>query len=53
MLKGQADGIDQYVLNMKQGVKAGMVRTIEECQAGVDAIKENFPEISLYNERGK
>ena len=46
VLKEQADGIEQYILNLKSGVKAGMVRSI-------DAIKQQFLNISLYQEKGK
>lgn len=53
VLKEQANGIEQYILNLKSGVKAGMVRSIEDCQAGIDAIKQQFLNISLYQEKGK
>lgn len=33
--------------NVELGVKSGMVRTVVDCQAGVDALKESFKQISL------
>lgn len=47
------DGILQYIENMKMGVRKGMVRSIEECQAGIDAIRGNYRNVSLNNASGK
>lgn len=47
------DGILQYIENMKMGVRKGMVRSIEECQAGIDAIRGNYRSVSLNNASGK
>jgi len=47
------EGILQYIENIKMGVLKGMVRSIEECQAGNNALKENYKSVSLYNESGK
>ena len=52
-LKTHKEGILQYIENMKMGVRKGMVRSVEECQAGLDAIKGNYRSVSLYNESGK
>ena len=47
------EGILQYIENVKMGVRKGMVRSMEECQAGIDAIKGNYRSVSLYNASGK
>ena len=52
-LKTHNEGILQYIENMKMGVRKGMVRSVEECQAGIDAIKGTYRSVSLYNESGK
>lgn len=33
--------------NVERGVNSGMVRTVVDCQAGVDALKESYRQISL------
>lgn len=35
--------------NVQLGVKSGMVRTVIDCQAGVDALKEKYRNLSLAN----
>lgn len=35
--------------NVQLGVKSGMVRTVVDCQAGVDALKEKYRQLSLAN----
>lgn len=45
--------IDQYVENMRLGVIKGMIRSVEECKAGLNAISRNYLNISLHNETGK
>ena len=35
--------------NVQLGVKSGMVRTVIDCQAGVDALKEKYRQLSLAN----
>ena len=47
------EGILQYIENMKMGVRKGMVRSVEDCKAGTDALKGNYRSVSLYNESGK
>ena len=37
----------QYIANMKLGVKTGMVRSVEECRAGIDSIKHSYLNIFL------
>ncbi|XP_068748355.1 uncharacterized protein [Montipora capricornis] len=39
--------IDRYRENVELGVKSGMVRTVIDCQAGVDALKESYRQLSL------
>ena len=51
-LQSHKAGILQYIENMKMGVRKGMVRSVEECVAGTDAIKRKYLNISLYNETG-
>ena len=52
-LKGHKAGILQYIENMKMGVRKGMVRSVEECQAGIDSIKTSYQHVSLDNETGE
>ena len=51
-LRGHKDGILQYIENMKMGIRKGMVRTKEECVAGLDSIKRKYLNVSLFNETG-
>ena len=46
-------GILQYIENMKMGVRKGMIRSVEECEAGINTIKRQYLKISLYNSTGK
>ncbi|EDO43630.1 predicted protein [Nematostella vectensis] len=46
MMREYGKGIDQYRKNIKLGVKAGMVNSIEECTVGYDCLARYFPEIS-------
>lgn len=41
-----------YVNNLRLGIKAGMVRSVEECKAGIDAFKRNYLQVSLQGEQG-
>ena len=52
-LKTHKAGILQYIENMKMGVRKGMVRSVEECQAGINTIKRQYLNVSLYNATGK
>ena len=45
--------IHQYIENIRYGARSGMVRSIEACLAGLDAIKENYINIADRNETGK
>ena len=52
-LKTHKEGILQYIENMKMGVRRGMIRSEEECQAGIDAIKDAYSSTSRYNATGE
>lgn len=52
-LKTHKKGILQYIENVKMGVKRGMVRSVEECKAGLNAISRRYLNVSLHNETGK
>ena len=45
-LKGFGRGIQRYHENIKLGVKAGMVGSIEECRVGLDCISQVYPKIA-------
>jgi len=51
-LNSHKEGILQYIDNMKMGVRRGMIRSVEECEAGINAIKEKYLNVSLHNETG-
>jgi hypothetical protein len=42
----------QYINNLKLGILAGMVRSVEECKAGLDAFKGIYRQIYLKNSTG-
>ena len=42
----------QYINNLKYGVNAGMVRSVEECKAGIDAFKQEYLKIAQDGETG-
>ena len=52
-LKTHKAGILQYIDNMKMGVRKGMVRSVEECQAGINSIKRQYLHVSLYSSTGE
>ena len=43
----------RYIENMKMGILAGMVRSKEACEAGLNAIKKKYLNTDLYNETGE
>lgn len=53
ILAGYNKTIYQYMENMRFGVSRGMVRSIEECLAGIDAIKGKYLNIARMNSSGK
>ena len=52
-LKTHKAGILQYIENMKMGVRKGMIRSVEECEAGINTIKRQYLDISSYDSTGK
>ena len=52
-LKTHKAGFLQYIENMKMGVRRGMIRSREECEAGLNAIKRRYLNTSRYNETGE
>ena len=52
-LKTHKAGILQYIENMKMGVRRGMIRSVEECEAGINSFKRQYLNVSLHNETGK
>lgn len=53
ILAGYNKTIYQYMANIRFGVSRGMVRSIEECLAGIDAIKGKYLNIARMNSTGK
>ncbi|KXJ22656.1 uncharacterized protein LOC110252020 [Exaiptasia diaphana] len=51
-LKNLSDSLTQYVENLKYGIKAGYVRSVEECEVGLLTMKRKFKTISKEGERG-
>ena len=47
------NSFDQFVSNMKLGVDAGMIRSVTECKAGLDAFKANFRDVENKGPTGK
>ena len=43
----------QFVANMKLGVAAGMVRTVEECKAGLDGLRGAYRDVAVNGPKGK
>lgn len=43
----------RYIKNMRFGVRAGMVRSTEECLAGIDSFKQSYFQVSVQGEKGK
>ena len=52
-LKTHKKSFSQYIDNLKMGIRAGMVRNMEACEAGLDAIRKKYFNIYFYNETGK
>ncbi|XP_028411290.1 uncharacterized protein LOC114533870 [Dendronephthya gigantea] len=50
-LQEHADAVYQYINNMKEGVQRGMIRSVEDCKAGIDAVKQRYLNISLRGEK--
>lgn len=43
---------DQFVENLKLGVAAGMVRTVEECKAGLHGLKNKYRDVAVNGPAG-
>lgn len=43
----------QFVENMKLGVAVGMVRTVEECKAGLDGLRGAFRDVAVNGPKGR
>ena len=41
-----------YIKNMRLGIKAGMVRSNEECLAGINSFKQKYLQVSIQGEQG-
>jgi len=51
-MKLVAKTFSTYINNLRLGVKAGMVRSTEECIAGINSFKRRYLQISLQGEQG-
>ncbi|XP_031560462.1 uncharacterized protein LOC116296565 [Actinia tenebrosa] len=51
-LKQLNDSLTQYVENLKYGIKAGYIRSIEECKAGLGTMKRRFLTVALHGKQG-
>lgn len=52
-LKQLNDSLTQYVVNLKYGIKAGYIRSVEECKAGLGTMKRRFLTVALNGKEGK
>lgn len=52
-LKKLNDSVVEYINNMKYGIKAGFVRSVEECQDGFYSIQRRFMNIYQLGPHGK
>ena len=52
-LKTHREGILEYIENMNMGVRRGMIRSVEDCQAGINSVKRAYLNVSLHNETGE
>jgi len=46
ILEAYKKSINQYIENVKHGVRTGMVGSVEECRAGLDSMKDIFSHIA-------
>ena len=51
-LQGYKPLIEQYISNIKYGIKAGMVRSEEQCEAGYYSFVDRFQQVSLLGKEG-
>lgn len=47
------DSITQYIRNLKYGIKAGFVRSVEECEIGLFTMKRKFLTVSSQGAKGQ
>lgn len=52
-LKKIKASMEQYVDNLKEGIKAGFVRSVEQCEAGLFAIQRKYKRIAQVGPQGK
>lgn len=52
IFEGYKNTIYQYIKNLKSGIEAGMVRSVEECNAGLNSFKEIYRGIYFSNGTG-
>ena len=52
-LKATGDSVTEYINNVALGVKAGFIRSVEECQDGLYSIQRRFPNIYREGPRGE
>jgi hypothetical protein len=38
---------------MKEGIRRGMIRSVDDCKAGIDAVKHTYLKISLLGKKGE
>lgn len=53
ILKQVKTSIEQYQENLYLGVKTGMVRSVEECKAGLNVLRNRFQKIAFEGKNGK
>ena len=51
-LREYNETISRYIANLNYGIKAGFVRSVEECKAGMISIKRTSLQVSLKGEQG-
>ena len=51
-LQSYNEAILQYMENVKVGVKTGMVGSVEECRAGLDALKSYYRDVYKHGAQG-
>eukprot|EP00794_Sanderia_malayensis_P009552 gene9552-10539_t len=51
-IKKHGQSAIQYMKNMQYGVKAGMVRSVMDCQSGYNSIRSRFPKVARGSATG-
>lgn len=52
-LKKLKVSMEQYVQNLNEGIKAGFVRSVEQCKAGLFAIQQKYKRITQQGPQGE